>query len=82
MKSTYGVGYTREGDDNPFERCDGKQSVVKGIALTSLGAFLVHDTVSALTALNGILRLDQVVRATVFSIGTCPTHETERTRQG
>ena len=33
--------------------------------LTSLGAFLVHDAVAALTALDRILRLDKVVRSTV-----------------
>lgn len=35
------------------------------LSLTSLGALLVHDAVPALTALDGVLRLDQVVRATV-----------------
>lgn len=33
--------------------------------LTSLCAFLVHDAVAALTALDRILRLDKVVRSTV-----------------
>ena len=38
---------------------------VKRSGLTSLGALLVHDAVAALTALDGVLRLDQVVRSTV-----------------
>lgn len=35
-------------------------------ALTSFRALLVHDTVAALSALDGILGLDEVVRSTVF----------------
>lgn len=34
-------------------------------SLTSLGAFLVHDAVAALTALDRVLGLDQVVRAAI-----------------
>lgn len=33
--------------------------------LTSLGALLVHDAVPALPTLDGILGLDQVVRAAI-----------------
>lgn len=35
-------------------------------ALTSFRALLVHDTVAALPALDGIFGLDEVVRSTVF----------------